>query len=108
VNGPSRADSFVSYTQADRAWAEWIGWQLEQAGYTVIVQAWDFLPGTDWVHQMHTAVQRARHTLTVLSSAYVESGFGKPSGGWRLPKIPAGRAAGSSRCGWLSATWRGC
>jgi hypothetical protein len=23
------ADFFVSYTNADRAWAEWIAWQLE-------------------------------------------------------------------------------
>ena len=23
------ADFFVSYTSADRAWAEWIAWQLE-------------------------------------------------------------------------------
>ncbi len=33
------ADFFVSYTSADRAWAEWIAWQLEAEGYTVIVQA---------------------------------------------------------------------
>jgi hypothetical protein len=32
------ADFFVSYTSADRAWAEWIARQLEQAGYQVIVQ----------------------------------------------------------------------
>jgi tetratricopeptide (TPR) repeat protein len=83
VSGSARADFFVSYTQADRAWAEWIGWHLEQAGYTVIVQAWDFLPGTDWVHQMHTAVQRAERTLAVLSPAYLESSeFGEAE--WRV------------------------
>jgi hypothetical protein len=83
VSGPARVDFFVSYTQADRAWAEWIGWQLQQAGYTVTVQAWDFLPGTDWVHQMHTAVQRAEHTLAVLSPAYLESSeFGEAE--WRV------------------------
>jgi hypothetical protein len=82
VSGSARADFFISYTQADRAWAEWIGWQLEQAGYTVILQAWDFLPGTDWVHQMHTAVQRAGRTLAVLSPAYLESSeFGEAE--WR-------------------------
>ena len=27
------ADFFVSYTSADRAWAEWIAWQLEAEGY---------------------------------------------------------------------------
>jgi len=83
VSDPARADFFVSYTQADRAWAEWIGWQLGQAGYTVILQAWDFLSGTDWVHQMHTAVQRAERTLAVLSPAYLESSeFGEAE--WRV------------------------
>ena len=40
------ADFFVSYTSADRAWAEWIAWQLEAEGYTVVVQAWDFVATT--------------------------------------------------------------
>ncbi|MCH8289827.1 toll/interleukin-1 receptor domain-containing protein, partial [Candidatus Poribacteria bacterium] len=35
-------DFFVSYNRADRAWAEWIAWHLEEAGYTVVIQAWDF------------------------------------------------------------------
>jgi len=35
------ADFFVSYTSADRAWAEWIAWQLEVEGYQVVVQAWE-------------------------------------------------------------------
>ena len=30
------ADFYVSYTSADRAWAEWIARQLEQAGYQVM------------------------------------------------------------------------
>jgi hypothetical protein len=25
-------DFFISYTGADRRWAEWIAWQLEEAG----------------------------------------------------------------------------
>jgi hypothetical protein len=34
------ADFFVSYTSTDRAWAEWIAWQLESEGYQVVIQAW--------------------------------------------------------------------
>jgi hypothetical protein len=41
----ARRDFFISYTQADRAWAEWIAWQLEEARYTTVLQAWDFAPG---------------------------------------------------------------
>ena len=41
---PARVDFFISYTSADRAWAEWIAWQLEAAGFTTLLQAWDFRP----------------------------------------------------------------
>ncbi len=34
--GPSKRvpmkDFFISYNSADRTWAEWIAWQLEEAG----------------------------------------------------------------------------
>ena len=45
-------DFFVSYTQADRAWAEWIAWVLEEDGHRVLVQAWDFVPGSNWIQGM--------------------------------------------------------
>jgi hypothetical protein len=28
---PAQVDFFISYTSNDRAWAEWIAWQLEDA-----------------------------------------------------------------------------
>lgn len=37
-------DFFISYNRADGLWAEWIAWQLEEAGYTAVLQAWDFRP----------------------------------------------------------------
>ena len=36
-------DFFISHNKADKAWAEWIAWELEAAGYSTILQAWDFL-----------------------------------------------------------------
>lgn len=35
-------DFFISYTKADKEWAEWIGWVLEAARFKVVLQAWDF------------------------------------------------------------------
>ncbi|MGC9970762.1 MAG: toll/interleukin-1 receptor domain-containing protein [Bryobacteraceae bacterium] len=32
-------DFFVSYNGADRSWAEWIAWYLEQAGYAAVSPA---------------------------------------------------------------------
>ena len=40
-------DFFVSYTHTDRAWAEWIAWVLEEDGHQVLIQAWDFVPGSN-------------------------------------------------------------
>src|SRR5687767_1914859 len=83
-------DFFVSYTSADRAWAEWIAWQLEAEGYTVVVQAWDFRPGGDFVQQMHQVIQEAEQTIAVLSPAYITSAFGGAE--WRavFAKDPTG------------------
>jgi TIR domain len=75
------ADFFVGYTSADRAWAEWIAWQLEAEGYQILVQAWDFRPGEDFVHQMQQAIQRASRTIAVLSPTYPGSTFGEAE--WR-------------------------
>jgi hypothetical protein len=69
------ADFFVSYTSADRVWAEWIAWQLEQAGYQVIVQAWDFEPGDNFVARMRDALQQADRTLALVSAAYLASPY---------------------------------
>ena len=66
-------DFFISYAHADRAWAEWMGWQLETAGYTTVLQAWDFSAGSDWAHEMQRATTSARRTIAVLSSAYLQS-----------------------------------
>ncbi|MEW5961550.1 MAG: toll/interleukin-1 receptor domain-containing protein [Chloroflexota bacterium] len=67
------ADFFISYTQADKAWAEWIAWTLEANGYTTLVQAWDIRPGSNFVVEMHNAAQNAARTLIVLSPAYLEA-----------------------------------
>jgi tetratricopeptide (TPR) repeat protein len=84
------ADFFVSYTSADRAWAEWIAWQLEAEGYQVVVQAWDFRPGSDFVQQMHQVVEAAQRTMAVLSPAYLTSAYGAAE--WRavFAKDPTG------------------
>jgi hypothetical protein len=74
--GVSEWDFFVSYQQADRAWAEWIAWQLEGAGHSVLFQAWDFVPGTNWITLMQDGVSRSARVIVVLSPAYIGSVFG--------------------------------
>lgn len=76
--GDFKRDFFVSYAGVDQAWAEWIASELEdELGYRVLIQAWDMVAGANWVDEMHRGVQESERTIAVLSSAYVDSVFGK-------------------------------
>jgi tetratricopeptide (TPR) repeat protein len=83
-------DFFISYTAVNRPWAEWIAVQLEQAGYTTVLQAWDFRPGQDFIHEMQQATTTAGRTVAVLSPAYFGSEFSEAE--WRAAfvKDPTG------------------
>ena len=71
-------DLFISYTHADTAWAEWIGYALEEEGFSVVIQAWDFRPGKNFVMEMQEAASKAKRTLIVLSPDYLQSQFASP------------------------------
>ena len=71
-------DFFISYTGADKKWAEWIAWQLEEAQYSTILQAWDFQPGMDFVLEMDKATRVARCTIVVLSPDYLSAQYTQP------------------------------
>ena len=73
--GKAVTDFFISYTGVDRSWAEWIAWQLEAAGYTTVIQAWDFRPGANFALAMQHAAAKSERTIAVLSPAYLQSGF---------------------------------
>jgi len=83
-------DFFISYTQADRAWAEWIAWELEAARQTTKIQAWDFGPGRNFVVEMDTAAREAERTLLVLSPDYLGSRFAKAEWAVAFAKDPTG------------------
>jgi hypothetical protein len=70
--GGNRKDFFVSHAGADRAWAEWVAWQLADAGYTVELDAWDWSAGQNFVLAMSDALGRCDRVLALLSPAYFE------------------------------------
>ncbi|HVI38132.1 MAG TPA: FxSxx-COOH system tetratricopeptide repeat protein, partial [Gaiellales bacterium] len=74
--GGRGTDFFVSHAGRDTAWAEWLGWQLQQAGYTVELDVWDWVPGEDFVARMAVALEQADRLLAVCSEAYFASAFG--------------------------------
>src|SRR3989441_13267071 len=47
----------------------------EEAGYSVVIQAWDILPGNDFIAEMDRASREAERTLAVLTPKYFQSRF---------------------------------
>ncbi len=87
---PSQVDFFISYNKADKAWAEWIAWQLEEVGFAVVLQAWDFLAGSNFVVEMDKAAILAERTIAVLSPHFLSSRFTKPEWSVAFARDPTG------------------
>jgi len=83
---------FISYTGTDVQWAEWIGWQLEENGHSVIIQAWDFRPGSNFILEMQEAAQEADRTIAVLSPDYLKSVFTHPEWAAAFAQDPKGES----------------
>jgi tetratricopeptide (TPR) repeat protein len=66
-------DFFISYNTTDQSWAEWIAWQLEAAGYTVHIPAWDVRPGMNVILELDRATTLARQIIVILTPAYLSS-----------------------------------
>ncbi len=71
-------DFFISYTNIDELWAEWIAWELEENGYDTVIQAWDFRAGSNFIQEMDKAAEQAERTIAVLSPDYLDARFTKP------------------------------
>jgi hypothetical protein len=68
-------DFFVSYTKNDYLWAAGLDGWLKDAGYSTVIQSIDFSPGSNFVLEMHQALQSCQRTLLVLSPDFLLSPF---------------------------------
>jgi hypothetical protein len=75
-------DFFISYTKTDKAWAEWIACELQEAGYTCTIQARDFVPGQSFIQRMRQALVESRHLVAILVDP---AGISFRRGATRLP-----------------------
>ncbi len=83
-------DFFVSYNSADQAWAKWIAQQLEGAGFSTVIQAWDFGAGENFILAMQKAATEAKRTIAVLSPDYVSAIFTQPEWAAAFVQDPTG------------------
>lgn len=81
---------FISYNKADQVWAEWIAWVLEEAGYSTIIQAWDFRPGRNFVIEMNKAAMETEQTIAIISQDYLDAEFTYPEWAAAFARDPKG------------------
>ncbi|WP_301663236.1 toll/interleukin-1 receptor domain-containing protein [Methanoculleus frigidifontis] len=68
-------DFFISYNTADKSWAKWVAWALEEKNYSVRIDDWDFQPGNNFVNRMDNALKKANVMLLILSPDYLDSEY---------------------------------
>jgi hypothetical protein len=83
-------DCFISYNSADRDWAQWIAWVLKEGGKSVLIQAWDFRPGGNFVLEMQRAASGTRKTVAVLSNSYLDAEYTQPEWAAAFARDPRG------------------
>jgi tetratricopeptide (TPR) repeat protein len=86
-------DFFISYTKTDENWAEWIRDELEASGHTTILQASDFLGGSNFVVGIDSALRKTRTTIAVLSPEYLQSPWCTAEWAATLRRDPVGKDA---------------
>ena len=90
-NSGERKDFFVSYSSPDEKWAEWIAFQLEDYGYSTVLQAWDWGPGSNFIWEMQQAALTCERTILVLSPAFLDSLFTQPEWTQAFRRDPTGQ-----------------
>ena len=66
-------DYFISYTGTDEKHATWIAALLEENGYSVVIQAWDFRPGDNFVSKINESLIGCKQLIIILSKNYLNS-----------------------------------
>ena len=84
-------DFFISRNKADREWAKWIAWQLEEAQYTVVLQDWDFRPGMNFALEMKQAAAECDRTIAVLSPDYITAEYSQGEWAAAFAADPTGK-----------------
>ena len=70
-------DFFISYSSADRTWAEWIMWQLKQDQFSVILPHTGLRSGSNFAEEVESILKKSERILAVLSPDYMYALYGQ-------------------------------
>ena len=68
---------FISYASADRIWAEWIGWQLEENGFTAILPESGLRSDMNFALEIDGIFKKAKRIIVILSPDYLRALYGQ-------------------------------
>ena len=71
-------DFFVAYHATDQQWAEWVGQQLQNAGYTVELQSYDYWARSSMILEMFAVSTIANATIALLSPDFLAENLDRP------------------------------
>lgn len=77
---------FISYNSADRDWAHWIAWTLQDLGHRVRVHEWEIASGGNVPMWMEQALTDADAMIAVVSPAFLDARYSQAevhAGNWR-------------------------
>ena len=83
-------DYFVTYHAADQRWAEWIGERLQEAGYSVELQSYDYWARSSLILEMFAVSAIADATIAVLSPDFLAENLDRPEWSAAYAQDPAG------------------
>jgi hypothetical protein len=96
---------FVSYSPADERWATWVAWELEAAGYRTMLQAWDFVPGTNFIDFMDRGLSQASAVVAVLSRHYMRDPPRRPAYHYAFRQYGPAKTSTATRTTSSRPTW---
>ena len=83
-------DYFVAYHAADQEWAEWVGQQLQNAGYTVELQSYDYWARSSMILEMFAVSAIADATIALISPDFLAESLDRPEWQAALAQDPTG------------------
>ena len=71
-------DYFVAYHAVDQRWAEWVGQRLQEAGYSVELQSYDYWARSSMILEMFAVSAIADATIALLSPEFLAGNLDRP------------------------------
>ena len=83
-------DHFVTYHAADQGWAEWVGLRLQEAGYSVELQSYDYWANSSMILEMFAVSAIAESTIALLSPEFLAENLDRPEWAAAYAQDPTG------------------